>query len=264
MILTDKDIKERGGRLIIEGYDEKNVTAISYDLHIQGIINEDKLEDSYVLRPGEIIFIKTREQIQMPDDLMGRIGEKNSRMRQGLSVSGPHYYQGHKTYLYLRVQNITSGMIKIKKNDNIAQIIFEQLTGIPEKTYKQQTGASFNDEEQYRGLAKYKDEYEERMEKLKDTNKDLDEKINRIYANILTIMGVFVSIFSLIMVNFSNIKSENMTKEFIIPMNISLGIVIALFFGIILIFINKANNKCFLAVYIGLLIVLIAALCLFL
>ncbi len=112
MILTDKDIKERGGRLIIEGYDEKNVTAISYDLHIQGIINEDKLEDSYVLRPGEIIFIKTREQIQMPDDLMGRIGEKNSRMRQGLSVSGPHYYPGHKTYLYLRVQNITSGMIK--------------------------------------------------------------------------------------------------------------------------------------------------------
>ena len=77
-------------------------------------------------------------------------------------------------------------------------------------------------------------------------------------------MGVFVSIFSLIMVNFSNIKSENMTKEFIIPMNISLGIVIALFFGIILIFINKANNKCFLAVYIGLSIVLIAALCLFL
>ena len=46
---------------------------------------------------------------------MGRIGEKNSRMRQGLWVSGPHYFPGHKTYIYLRVQNLTADTIKIKK-----------------------------------------------------------------------------------------------------------------------------------------------------
>lgn len=69
-------------------------------------------------------------------------------------------------------------------------------------------------------------------------------------------MGVFVSVFSLIMVNFTNISSKNLSKEFIIPMNLSLGIVIALFIGLLLVFINKANNKWFLLAYIILIVVL--------
>ncbi len=122
MILVDKEIKRRSGEIFQEGFAESNVTAISYDLHIQGIIGEEKLLDSYVLRPNEFVFIKTREKIKMPNDLMGRVGEKNSRMRQGLFVSGPHYYPGHNTYLYLRVLNITASTIKIKEGDEIAQI----------------------------------------------------------------------------------------------------------------------------------------------
>ena len=59
-------------------------------------------------------------------------------------------------------------------------------------------------------------------------------------------MGIFVSIFSLIMVNFSNITKGTLTKGFIVPMNLSLGVVIALFKGLILIFLNKAKSKGFL------------------
>lgn len=261
MILVDKDIKRRATDIFADGcYNESNVTAISYDLHIQGIIDDDELKDSYVLRPNEVVFIKTVEKIHMPNDLMGRIGEKNSRMRQGLCVAGPHYYPGHTTYMYLRVQNITSATIRIKKNDNIAQIFFEKLSDEPEANYRQQSDASFNDEEQYRGLAKYKDEYETRMENLKDTHKELDDRINHLYANILTIMGVFVSVFSLIMVNFTGINDTNFSKEYIVPMNLSLGIVISLFLGLILIFINKEFNKKLLIAYVILMLVLIVAL----
>lgn len=261
MILVDKEIKRRAADIFEDGcYDESNVTAISYDLHVQGIIDDEELKESYVLRPNEVVFIKTVEKIHMPDDLMGRIGEKNSRMRQGLCVAGPHYYPGHTTYMYLRVQNITAGTIRIKKNDKIAQIFFEELSDVPEKTYEQQSDASFNDEDQYRGLAKYKDEYEERMDALKDTHKDLDERINHLYANILTIMGVFVSVFSLIMVNFTNMNEANFSKDYIVPMNLSLGIVISLFLGLILVFINKEFNKKFLLAYLALMLVLIVAL----
>lgn len=257
MILVDKEIKRRSGEIFQEGYVESNVTAISYDLHIQGIINDEILENKYILRPGEVAFIKTKEKIKMPNDLMGRIGEKNSRIRQGLVVSGPHYYPGHSTYLYLRVQNVTAGTIKIKEGDEIAQIFFEELIEVPEINYEHQPNASFNEEDDYRGLAKYKDEYEDRMEKFKDADKNLDDKVNNIYANVLTIMGLFVSIFSLIMVNFTNISDNKITKEFIIPMNISLGIVITLFIGLLLVFINKAKNKWFLIGYIALMAVLI-------
>ena len=238
MILVDKSIKERSGEIFCEGYAEKYVNAISYDLHIKGVICDDALKDSYTLHPGEFIFVQTREMIHMPKDLIGRIGEKNSRIRQGLSVAGPHYYPGHKTYIYLRIQNITCANITIRENDSIAQIIF-------------------NDEYQYRGLANYRDEYEARTEELKKANESLEEKENHIYANILTFMGIFVSIFSLIMVNFSNITKGMLTKRFIVPMNLSLGVVIALFMGLILIFLNKAKSKGFLIAYIVILIILI-------
>ena len=260
MVLVDKEIKRLSNEIFQEGYEASNVTAISYDLHIQNIIANEELVDLYVLRPGEVVFVKTKEKISMPTDLMGRIGEKNSRMRQGLIVAGPHYYPGHCTYLYLRVQNATAGTIKIKKGDVIAQMFFEQLIDIPDKDYSQQVNASFNNEDAYRGLGNYRDEYEDRMSQIKEADKKLDEKINNIYANILTIMGLFVSVFSIVMVNFTNISENNLTKEFIIPMNISLGIVITLFVGLLLIFINKAKSKWFLVAYIILMIIMMGAL----
>lgn len=243
MILVDKNIKGRNTEIFVEGYEEKSVNAISYDLHVKEIVGNKESLNSYVLKPGEIIFIKTIEKIHMPDDLMGRIGEKNSRMRQGLCVSGPHYYPGHETYLYLRVQNISAGTIKVKEKDAIAQIFFEELNEIPEQTYANQPGAAFNNENEYLGLAKYKDEYEERMERIKDASQDLDEKINHIYANILTLMGIFVSVFSLIMVNFTNIAKKNMTGKYMATINLSLGIVIALFLGLIVLLVNHKEIK---------------------
>ena len=160
----------------MEGYDEASVTSIAYDLHVEGIIEDESLKLSYLLRPNEVVFIKSKEKIKVPNDLMGRVGEKNSRIRQGLSVVGPHYYPGHETYLYLRVQNVTSSAIKIRQGDAIAQLFFEQLSEEPERTYANQVDASFNNEDEYRGLSKYKDEYEKRMERVEDANKNLDER----------------------------------------------------------------------------------------
>ena len=128
MILVDKDIKNRQSEIFCDGcYDESCVNAVSYDLHILGIVAQDELADSYVLHPKEVIFVKMEEKIHMPKDLMGRIGEKNSRIRQGLWVSGPHYFPGHETYIYLRVQNITSDTIKVKKGDKLLELDLEYL-----------------------------------------------------------------------------------------------------------------------------------------
>lgn len=262
MILVDKDIKNRQSEIFCDGcYNASDVNPVSYDLHVMGIVEQDDLVDSYVLRPNEVIFVKMKEKIHIPKDLMGRIGEKNSRMRQGLWVTGPHYFPGHETYIYLRVQNITSGTIKIKKDDKIAQIFFEQLNGKPECAYDEQQSASYNEEDQYRGMAKYKDEYEERIGKIDNANNNLDEKINHIYANILTLMGIFVSVFSLIMVNFSNLGDQFANTKYVAVMNLSLGIVICLFLGLIMLFINhKEYSKKLLCIYGCIMAVLCVAL----
>jgi len=257
MILVDKNIKERSMEIFKSGYNEENVNAISYDIHIQGIVAENELIEKYALNPGEVVFIKTIEEIEVPHDLMIRVAEKNSRMRQGLMVSGPHYYPGHRTYMYLRVYNMSSSKIVVKKNDSIAQLIFEELKEQPDETYNKQANASFNEEDAYKGLGKYKDEYEERIQKVKDTEKNLEGKINNIYVNMITLMGVFVSIFSLIMVNFTTHNSDNYNVKSMVVMNISLGAIIALFIGLLMIFINKANDKKFQCAYIVLTLILV-------
>ncbi|MEE3420586.1 MAG: hypothetical protein VZR02_05730 [Lachnospiraceae bacterium] len=154
--------------------------------------------------------------------------------------------------MFLRVVNLSAKPIALKSGEQIAQIFFEQLTQEPEKTYDKIESASFNNEDQYRGLGKYKDEY---TKEIRDTASKEQQKIekmtDRIYANILTLMGIFVSIFSLIMVNFSNISNNgSISKQTILTINLSLGFVIALFMGLLLLFINKKpHGKMFSVVY---------------
>ena len=145
MILVDSGIRKRASEMIIEGYDEKNVNAVSYDVTIQCVVTEEDEANSYVLEPNETIFIKTKEKIHMPNDLMGRIGEKNSKMRVGLLVAGPHYFPGHTTYMFLRVTNISPNRIKIEEGDKIAQIFFVQLEDVPQKPYNLQENALLTD-----------------------------------------------------------------------------------------------------------------------
>lgn len=77
-------------------------------------------------------------------------------------------------------------------------------------------------------------------------------------------MGIFVSIFSLITVNFNNLNSKNLTSHFIFKMNLSLGIIITLFMALIMIFLRKRENdkfmKCLVIVLIAVLIASLVAL----
>ncbi len=41
-------------------------------------------------------------------------------------------------------------------------------------------------------MSKYQDEYENRINKLNSIGESLDEKVNHIYGNMLTLMGIFV------------------------------------------------------------------------
>ena len=154
-MLIDKQIKERGESLI-SPFDENHVTSISYDLDIDGYINNEGglSKERVILRPGESVMIKTIQSLKMPTDLVGIIGERNSRMRQGLNVVGPHYFPGHTTAVYLRVTNVSTVDIELYHGDGIAQIFFEELSEEPEVSYDNQKGASFNNENAYLGCGK--------------------------------------------------------------------------------------------------------------
>ena len=72
-------------------------------------------------------------------------------------------------------------------------------------------------------------------------------------------MGIFVSIFSLITVNFNQLNSKNLTVDFILKMNLSLGI-ITLFIGLIMIFLRKREDNKIMKCFIGLLVIMLIGL----
>lgn len=100
MLLIDKEIKSRHDEIFIENYNEKMVQSISYDLTINQIITNNGQAEEYKLKPYEFVQIKYLEKVHIPDDLIGRVVDKNSRIRQGITITSPVYQPGHKTYIY--------------------------------------------------------------------------------------------------------------------------------------------------------------------
>lgn len=259
MILTDRDIKaySQQGMLIAEHFNPNNVGSISYDLTIDKILVHDEMDsfnedtivhkDSYYLGPGEYVIIKTKELLSIPTNIIGRIADKNSLIRLGLNISGPHYQPGHTTYAYLRVHNISCDKIKISKGQKIAQIIFEELKGIPDVPYSKNDTASFNDELEYRGFGKYSNLYTKNKEKIIDMTEELSSKVNGIYGNVLTLMGIFISIFAMISINFQIFSNSSMTTDELlktmIVINTSLALVISFLMGLIVIITDPKKSK---------------------
>lgn len=137
------------------------MNGISYDVTLDIIVDASGEElTEYELQPGETVFVSSREKISVPTDILVRVAEKNSRMRQGLQVEGPHYQPGHVTYVFMRVRNISTKIIKLAQDMKIAQLIFEELKEIPEVPYSVQENASFQNEKKNVGLGNYRAEYE--------------------------------------------------------------------------------------------------------
>ena len=115
MILVDKNIKDlsKQGFLISSGYESKHINSISYDLTLGEFLNTDK--DAIDIMPGEFFMVKTMEELNIPTNITGYIGEKNSLLRLGLKVEGPQYQPGHKTYAFLRVHNLSRNVITLHK-----------------------------------------------------------------------------------------------------------------------------------------------------
>ena len=149
MIIVDNQIKDLvKSKNLITNYNEENLSSISYDVTINEFVDTDN-NISYILNPNSFLYIKTNESLNMPYDLCCKIIEKNSLMRKGLKVDGPLYQPGHKTDIFLRIQNISNEPISLDKNMKIAQLVFIKLDNLPTMTYDKQENAKYNNENEF-------------------------------------------------------------------------------------------------------------------
>ena len=259
MILADNDIKKlvSEGKLIVENYKENHLKGIAYELTIESIIGNDvKNPEEYELQPGQSIYVKSAERISIPENLVGKVVERNSVMRAGLKIDAPVYIPGHTTNAFIRVLNISNNTFTLKKDFKIAQIMFEQLNSVPEQTYDKQTNASYTDESDYKGLGNYKSEYSKLIKGYETAKEDLEALKEKIYGNVMTLMGILVAIFSFITVDFKLLAEHADNLKTILVVNLSLALCISVLMGIVLFFLNGAKNRKSKLIYLAIIILL--------
>lgn len=154
MILSGQAILERlnGGQIFKPGtWDDGSIKEASYALRVanDGLMLKGKaylpgkafLEGDIKIDPGEIAILSTLERLDMPGDLVGKIGIRFDYASQGLTgLMGiqvdPFYGWGHSDErLYIRVANLGNETISIPLRADVFTFELHDVEGhVPEPT----------------------------------------------------------------------------------------------------------------------------------
>ena len=192
MYLSDKRIKQ----LIDEGHlldaDKGRVQSVSYDLRTKEFYADGARYDSYILKPGNSIFVSSVESISLPANMTAQVYLRCSWMCKAILLDAPLYFPGHDTHLYFRLTNLSGSSIELKKEEGYAQVAFQMVEGVVEKEY----GGHFSDEKMIEAIGNY-DVYDADKQRIKRYVKPIKKMERKIYANVVVLLTVFVGIFTL-------------------------------------------------------------------
>lgn len=194
MYLVDKQIEDLVNLGKIKNVSLQSIDSVSFDLHINKFMTDNGEELSKELDPGETVIVECTEEIELPENLIGSVIQKNSRLRSGLVVNAPVYRPGHNTKVYISVTNNSAHIIELVSEQAIAAMMLNQLENTPKKTY----AGTFQNEVKYKGLGNYKDVWEKHFKKANDKYETVKDLEKGIYGTVITLMTIFIAIFSLI------------------------------------------------------------------
>lgn len=128
---------------MIENYSSKNIKPASINIHLnkifkienQKIINFSKkikykeLKLPYILKPNEYILAKSKEILNIPQNVCILHIHRTTTMRRGLNIIGGFGDPGYKGEIYYGIKNIGNNNIELNKNDSLTKIIFLSIDG---------------------------------------------------------------------------------------------------------------------------------------
>lgn len=222
MLLVDRDISaflSNGSALnsdenqtAITGGDPNSVTNIGYDLTTERFYKlSSSGETSCTLLPGESVFAESEEHLRFDSQTVGIVALRNSRIRQGLSLDAPVYQPGHKTPIRFRLTNISDKAIELEAGEKHAMLLFYQLAAAPDRPYD----GTFQKELTWKGMGAYNSQYAAQIKEIEDKTKDLRSLEKSVYGNVITILTIFVGIFTLLNVNISLVKEAATAMSFL-------------------------------------------------
>lgn len=100
--------------------------------------------ESIIIKPWHRVVIMTKEELEIPNDILARIVSKGSLFSIGLSAVCTQADPGFKGQLGIITQNFSDKYIKIDQNKAIAKIDFTLLSSDTTKPYTGQHGFQTN------------------------------------------------------------------------------------------------------------------------
>lgn len=160
IISPDPDFKTQLGSCLIDlrlgnqfrVYNQSSVAVLdSRDIsQVDKITTVQSVEDegTFVLHPGEFVLGITKEHIEMPDDLTGRLEGRSSIGRLGVVVhsTAANIECGFRGRIVLELANMGRIPVKLYPGMRICSISFETLTSPAEVPYYKKKSAKYVDQ----------------------------------------------------------------------------------------------------------------------
>jgi dCTP deaminase len=134
--ITENQIKEssidlRMGETATRINENPGITirpAISVPL---GLFRDEKIKNSLIIQPRELVIVFTKEHVSLPDDLCAHIEGRSSYARYGLGihVTSPYINPLFHGPIALELYNFFPNKLEVKPDDKICQLIISQVTG---------------------------------------------------------------------------------------------------------------------------------------
>lgn len=131
--------------LISEDYKEENLRPAAYTLRIgDDYIDSDgtkrrfsDTDDSFVFKKNSIIFVSTKEKLELPYYVVARFNLRVNWVYGGILLgTGPQVDPGFSGKLSCPLYNLTSVDILIRRGEDFATIDFEKTTSLGNKTWE--------------------------------------------------------------------------------------------------------------------------------
>ena len=179
MILSCNEIRKyitKSNDSMIQPFSEEQLQGASYDVSMGGTvailketgtvidstrsIGDDLLyekitisKDGYVLSPGNFVLVGLREKISLPKNIIAHIRPRTRFTRNGILIADQHCNPTYSGILQIGLFNAGANAFLLKKGLKIAQLVFEELSSIPEeaKLYENKKDAVYNNESDFRG-----------------------------------------------------------------------------------------------------------------
>lgn len=138
-VLSDTTIRDKANSVetLIWPWSDEQLQPASYDLLLEDINGLFTDENPFIiLQPGEFVLGSTKETVNLPSHIVGRIEGKSSWARKGIIIHTAGFVDpGFKGTLVLEITNLSQDPIELRKGIRIAQIAFQFLDKPSQKPY---------------------------------------------------------------------------------------------------------------------------------